>query len=258
MAARGALGFSCSGGLTCTPPVSLATWTLNPCPPPPRRPGPIVGTEDHFFNYLIYQLGYNLYAPVINGGVNRVQPTYVLDVSHAVLKCLEQANSAGKTYYLGGPETPTYVCVWGRGPTWGGQTPTYTCVCGVCVWGCVCVGGDSTFWGNVIGRAFSMTHPPGQHASHLPPDSVLPAPATLIPPPPPPPSQHAGHLHPDSVHPALGQGHHAAPATLACPQHVQATGCDAQEPARCAGGEEGVGFIYRGCAGACLVGGVGG
>ncbi|MEW5302262.1 MAG: hypothetical protein WDW36_005064 [Sanguina aurantia] len=68
------------------------------------RPGPVVGIEDHFFNYMIYQLSFNVFAMVIDGGKALVQPTYVLDVAAAVTRCLQTKESAGQTYYLGGPE----------------------------------------------------------------------------------------------------------------------------------------------------------
>eukprot|EP00983_Pelagomonas_calceolata_P125988 1161263-Pelagomonas_calceolata.AAC.4 len=39
----------------------------------PCRPGPVVGIEDHFYNYMIYQLAFGLVAPVIDGGVAKIQ-----------------------------------------------------------------------------------------------------------------------------------------------------------------------------------------
>lgn len=76
------------------------------------KPAPIVGIEDHFFNYLIYQVSFGFFAPVIDGGVARVQPTYVPDVAEAVMQILRSKDSAGKTYHLGGPEVLTYRQVY--------------------------------------------------------------------------------------------------------------------------------------------------
>ena len=33
----------------------------------------MVGIEDHFYNYMIYQLAFGLIAPVIDGGVAKIQ-----------------------------------------------------------------------------------------------------------------------------------------------------------------------------------------
>ncbi|KXZ51581.1 hypothetical protein GPECTOR_12g544 [Gonium pectorale] len=71
------------------------------------RPADIVGIEDHFYNYLIYQLTLTVFAPVVEEGRNKIQPTYVLDVAEAVASALRKPETAGKTYYLGGPEVLT-------------------------------------------------------------------------------------------------------------------------------------------------------
>ncbi|PNW77389.1 hypothetical protein CHLRE_10g434450v5 [Chlamydomonas reinhardtii] len=71
------------------------------------RPGDIVGIEDHFYNYLIYQLTLTVFAPVVESGSNKIQPTYVLDVADAVAALLRKPDTAGKTLYLGGPEVLT-------------------------------------------------------------------------------------------------------------------------------------------------------
>lgn len=71
------------------------------------RPGDIVGIEDHFYNYLIYQLTLTVFAPVVETGANKLQPTYVLDVADAVASALRKPETAGQTYYLGGPEVLT-------------------------------------------------------------------------------------------------------------------------------------------------------
>jgi len=33
----------------------------------------VVGIEDHFYNYMIYQLAFGVVAPVIDGGVAKIQ-----------------------------------------------------------------------------------------------------------------------------------------------------------------------------------------
>lgn len=71
------------------------------------RPADIVGIEDHFYNYLIYQLTLTVFAPVVGTGSNKVQPTYVLDVADAVSAALRKPDTEGKTIYLGGPEVLT-------------------------------------------------------------------------------------------------------------------------------------------------------
>lgn len=76
------------------------------------RPAPVVGIEDYFYNYIVYQVSYSLAAPLVENGAGRLQPTYVLDIAEAVTKALLSKDSKGKTYYLGGPETLTYRDVY--------------------------------------------------------------------------------------------------------------------------------------------------
>ena len=45
--------------------------------------------------------------PLIGGGDTRFQPVYVGDVADAVLRCLEDPATAGRTYELGGPKIYT-------------------------------------------------------------------------------------------------------------------------------------------------------
>ncbi|MGA8383379.1 MAG: complex I NDUFA9 subunit family protein, partial [Stellaceae bacterium] len=42
--------------------------------------------------------------PLIGGGETRFQPVYVGDVADAVVKCLDDPATAGRTYELGGPK----------------------------------------------------------------------------------------------------------------------------------------------------------
>lgn len=71
------------------------------------KPGPVIGIEDHFFNYIVYQLKYGTLAPVFDSGVTKIQPTHVDDVAKAVVKILSSPDMAGKEYTLGGPEVLT-------------------------------------------------------------------------------------------------------------------------------------------------------
>jgi NADH dehydrogenase (ubiquinone) 1 alpha subcomplex subunit 9 len=68
-----------------------------------------VGIEDHFFNYMIYQLSFGVVAPVVDTGSARLAPTWVHDVADAVTAVLRQEASKGTTYHLAGPETLTCV-----------------------------------------------------------------------------------------------------------------------------------------------------
>lgn len=52
-----------------------------------RRPGPIVGVEDYFFNQMVYQLSFGLAATLIDDGAARLQPTWIRDVADAVQVC---------------------------------------------------------------------------------------------------------------------------------------------------------------------------
>lgn len=42
--------------------------------------------------------------PLIDGGIQRVQPHHVRDLAEAVVAALTTEASKGQTYYLGGPE----------------------------------------------------------------------------------------------------------------------------------------------------------
>lgn len=95
----------CAACRTGCPP-SYGPLSARPHFPLPS-PGDIVGIEDHFYNYLIYQLTLTVFAPVVESGSNKIQPTYVLDVADAVAALLRKPDTAGKTLYLGGPEVLT-------------------------------------------------------------------------------------------------------------------------------------------------------
>jgi NADH dehydrogenase len=70
------------------------------------RPSIIFGPEDNFFNRFAAMAGLSPVIP-ITGGNARFQPVYAGDVADAVLAAIS-AESAGKTYELGGPEVKTF------------------------------------------------------------------------------------------------------------------------------------------------------
>jgi NADH dehydrogenase len=71
------------------------------------RPSVVFGPEDQFFNRFAGIAMISPLVPLIGGGQTRFQPVFVGDVADAVLKCLEDPATAGRTYELGGPKTYT-------------------------------------------------------------------------------------------------------------------------------------------------------
>lgn len=69
------------------------------------RPSIVFGPDDDFFNRFASLATFAPALPLIGGGATRFQPVYVQDVAQAVLRVLEQPDSAGQTYELGGPRT---------------------------------------------------------------------------------------------------------------------------------------------------------
>jgi uncharacterized protein YbjT (DUF2867 family) len=68
------------------------------------RPSVVFGPEDQFFNRFAAIAMVSPVLPLIGGGHTRFQPVYVGDVADAVVRCLDGAESEGRTYELGGPE----------------------------------------------------------------------------------------------------------------------------------------------------------
>ena len=68
------------------------------------RPSVVFGPEDQFFNRFAAMAMISPVLPLIGGGETRFQPVYVGDVADAVLKCLDDPATAGRTYELGGPK----------------------------------------------------------------------------------------------------------------------------------------------------------
>jgi uncharacterized protein YbjT (DUF2867 family) len=71
------------------------------------RPSVVFGPEDQFFNRFATIAMIAPVLPLIGGGETRFQPVYVGDVADAVIKCLEDPATAGRTYELGGPKVYT-------------------------------------------------------------------------------------------------------------------------------------------------------
>jgi len=72
------------------------------------RPSVVFGPEDQFFNRFAAIAMISPALPLIGGGHTRFQPVYVGDVADAVIKCLEDPATAGRTYELGGPKVYTF------------------------------------------------------------------------------------------------------------------------------------------------------
>ena len=68
------------------------------------RPSVVFGPEDRFFNRLATLATISPVLPVIGGGETRFQPVYVGDVADAVVRCIDDSTTAGRTYELGGPK----------------------------------------------------------------------------------------------------------------------------------------------------------
>ncbi len=72
------------------------------------RPSVVFGPEDQFFNRFAAMATISPVLPLIGGGETRFQPVYVGDVAEAVITCLEEPATAGRTYELGGPKTYSF------------------------------------------------------------------------------------------------------------------------------------------------------
>jgi uncharacterized protein YbjT (DUF2867 family) len=72
------------------------------------RPSIVFGPEDQFFNRFAALAMISPVLPLIGGGETRFQPVYVGDVADAVVRCIEDSSTAGRTYELGGPRVYTF------------------------------------------------------------------------------------------------------------------------------------------------------
>lgn len=80
------------------------------------RPSVVFGAEDQFYNNFASMASLLPALPLIGGGMTRFQPVYVADVARAVLCALENPETTGETYELGGPgvynfrDILAYIC----------------------------------------------------------------------------------------------------------------------------------------------------
>lgn len=72
------------------------------------RPSIVFGPEDGFFNRFAAMSRIAPALPLIGGGRTLFQPVYVGDVAEAVLACVSDPATKGKTYELGGPRTYSF------------------------------------------------------------------------------------------------------------------------------------------------------
>src|SRR5437588_10723303 len=72
------------------------------------RPSIVFGPEDQFFNRFAALAMASPVLPLIGGGETRFQPVYVGNVADAVMRCLDDPATAGRTYELGGPKVYTF------------------------------------------------------------------------------------------------------------------------------------------------------
>lgn len=72
------------------------------------RPSIVFGPEDGFFNLFAGLARLFPVLPLMGGGHTRFQPVYVGDVADAVMACLDDKATAGKTFELGGPRVYTF------------------------------------------------------------------------------------------------------------------------------------------------------
>jgi uncharacterized protein YbjT (DUF2867 family) len=71
------------------------------------RPSLMFGPEDQFTNRFAALARFSPVLPLVGGGVNKLQPTYVADVARAVADAVDGNAKPGATYELGGPEVLT-------------------------------------------------------------------------------------------------------------------------------------------------------
>lgn len=72
------------------------------------RPSIVFGPEDQFFNRFAAMASLAPALPLIGGGRTRFQPVHVGDVAQAIVAALSRADTAGRTYELGGPRVATF------------------------------------------------------------------------------------------------------------------------------------------------------
>jgi len=78
------------------------------------RPGSMFGAEDRFLCRIAGQAAVLPVFPVIDGGKAKRTPIFVDDVAHAIMICLRDPATVGKTYELGGPSVYTLEEVYSQ------------------------------------------------------------------------------------------------------------------------------------------------
>lgn len=69
------------------------------------RPSVVFGAQDEFFNAIARLVRLTpLVFPLIGGGTAQFQPVSVHDVAEATVRCLDDENTIGREFHLGGPE----------------------------------------------------------------------------------------------------------------------------------------------------------
>jgi NADH dehydrogenase len=72
------------------------------------RPSVVFGPEDDFFNRFGAMARLSPALPLIGGGHTRFQPVYVCDVAEAIVRIIEDPETAGRIYELGGPRVYSF------------------------------------------------------------------------------------------------------------------------------------------------------
>lgn len=67
----------------------------------------MTGVEDRLLNNFANLAKKLPFMPLVEGGQTLYQPTYVRDVTEAMMNSLKTPNAVGQTYHLAGPETYT-------------------------------------------------------------------------------------------------------------------------------------------------------
>lgn len=69
----------------------------------------MTGVEDRLLNNFANLAKKLPFMPLVDGGHTLYQPTYVRDVTEAMMNSLKTPSALGQTYHLAGPETYTYA-----------------------------------------------------------------------------------------------------------------------------------------------------
>lgn len=78
------------------------------------RPSVVFGADDTFFNMFARLSILSPVLPLIGGGQTKFQPVYVNDIAQAVAAAIKDAQTAGKTYEIGGPDVVSFRQIYER------------------------------------------------------------------------------------------------------------------------------------------------